>query len=424
MGQHFAPLNGMRVLDLSFYAAGPVATLVLADLGADVVKVEPPGGEPGRRLGVHFPAGWSTFFLTLNRNKRSICVDYRTQEGLALVRRLAEQADVIVENARPGTWKKYGLAYDDLKDINPGLVYGSISGFGETGPMSGWIAMDPIAQAVGGLMSITGSAHCGPAKVGAAIADVTSGRLLAFGVVVALLERAGTGKGRRVTTSLLDTVVSMLTMRETDYAMTGEEPGLLGTAHSQAVPGQAFATKDRRTVLLTLYTDEHFRKWCELVGRQDLADDPRFVSNTSRKENMTECVLAVQNVLAEFTLDELTEMFAGQVPFGPILGFDQLWDHPQLKENGILVKFEHPDVGEVLSIGSPVHFDDHGVTVRHLPPRLGANTVEVLEELGIPRLEIDRLLASGVLHADLGADGIADTGPEDGPSRSVSAGSR
>jgi crotonobetainyl-CoA:carnitine CoA-transferase CaiB-like acyl-CoA transferase len=401
------PLDGIKVLDLTYYASGPLGAMVLGDFGADVVKVEPPGGEPGRRLGVTFPGGWSTFFLALNRNKRSLCVDYRQPEGLAVLHDMAKTVDVLIENSRPGSWDKYGLSYEQLRSENPKLIYASVSGFGEVGPMRDWAAMDPIAQAVGGLMSVTGSSESGPVKVGAAVGDVTAGRHLAFGVVLALYQRERSGLGQRVTSSLLDAIISLMPMRETEYQFSKELPKRLGTAHGQSVPGQAFETKDGHQVMLTLYTNEHFQRWCALMGREDLTKDPRFQSNRSRKQHMEATVAAVQSVLGQYTQAELDEMIAGEVPYGPILDFDSLWQHPQLAANGMLVSFLDDRIGEVRNVGSPVHVSG-GFQVRHAPPRLGGHSREILSEFGYAPHEIDELVASGTVR-------VGDTTPDNPP---------
>jgi crotonobetainyl-CoA:carnitine CoA-transferase CaiB-like acyl-CoA transferase len=408
------PLAGVRVVDLSHFAAGPVATMVLADLGADVIKVEHPRGDPCRDLGVTFPGGWSTFFLALNRNKRFVSIDYKTEAGQSLIRDLVSEADVFVENARPGAWDGYGLDYSSLKALNPQLIYASISGFGRSGPMADWLGMDPIAQAAGGLMGITGSPASGPVKVGAAVADVVSGRLLAFGIMTALYDRIRTGKGQLVETSLFATTVSMLSIRETEFQFTGENPALLGTAHGQIVPAQAFGTSDGRHVMLCCYGDEHFRRWATIAGHAEIVDDPRFATASARSRNAEAVLDAIQVIMLERTEDEWTQLLAGRVPYGPILQFDQLWDHPQMEAQQLMLSFQMAGVGDVRTVGSPVQWSAFSPMVRHAPDVIGANTAEILTEHGVSTARIRELSDSGVIvcganpRATAGTDGQAD----------------
>lgn len=398
-GQSRRPLDGIRVVDLSHYAAGPVATMVLGDLGADVIKVEGPQGESGRRMGATFPGGWSTFFLAVSRNKRFVSIDYKTSEGQELIRDLVRSADVFLENARPGAWDSYGLDYESLRTINPRLVYASVSGFGAQGPMSDWLSMDLIAQAAGGIMGITGSPESGPARVGAAIVDVMAGRMAAFGVVTALYQRERTGEGQRIETSLFATAVSMLSMREVEYQFTGTNPPLTGTAHGQITPAQAFRTRDGRMVMLCCYDDPHFARLLRAAGREDVLDDPRFGSNVSRHQNREAVVRVLEDIILERTEAEWTELLAGKVPYTPVLEFDQLWSHPQLEANDLLLRFDMPGVGEVRTVGSPVSFSDVDISVRRPPAELGADTVAVLEELGLTPERIGQLAQKGVIRS-------------------------
>jgi crotonobetainyl-CoA:carnitine CoA-transferase CaiB-like acyl-CoA transferase len=392
------PLSDIKVVDLTHWAAGPVASMVLGDLGADVLKIEPPGGEPQRGMGVTFPGGWSTFFLACQRNKRFVSINYRDPRGRELVRKLAETADVVMENARPGTWERHGLDYDTLRALNPKLIYASITGFGQTGPMRDWLAMDPIAQAAGGVVGITGSPEGGPAKVGAAITDVVSGRLAAFGVVTALYDRMRTGVGQRVDASLFATAVSLLTMRETEFQFTQQNPPLLGTAHGQIVPAEAFTTRDDRRVMLCIYSDWHWARFAELAGMPALAQDDRFTTNAARCAHRVATIAAVQDVIRQRTEAEWTELLAGEIPYGPVLEFDQLWAHPQLDANELIARYDMPGVGEVRTIGSPIRFSGFTQPVRRVPAAAGSDTVEVLRENGLSEAEIEELVAAGVVH--------------------------
>ena len=393
------PLTGVKVIDLSHYGAGPIGSMVLGDLGADVIKVEHPQGDSLRRAGVTFPQGWSTFFLAVNRNKRFVGIDFKTQRGQELIRDLVRDADVVLENARPGSWDPYGLDYDSLAAINDRLIYASISGFGDRGPMRDWLAMDLIAQAAGGIMGITGTEQTGPARVGAAIIDATAGRLAAFGVVTALFDRVTSGKGQKLDVSLFGTAVSMLPMREVEYQFSGEIPPLTGTAHGQIIPAQAFETADGRRVLLYCFVDAHFNRWAAAAGCPELAEDPRFRTNVARKENSVELLEIVQGIMRERTEEEWTRALAGVVPYGPVLEFDQLWEHPQLAANDLMMPFDMPGLGEIRAVGSPVRFSRHKLTAEHLPGEVGADTVAVLREHGLSDDAIDALLAEGVVHA-------------------------
>ncbi len=393
------PLAGIKIVDLTHWAAGPVAAMVLGDLGADVLKIEPPAGEPQRGMGVTFPGGWSTFFLACQRNKRFVSINYRDPRGRELVQKMASTADVVLENARPGTWERHGLDYETLRKLNPGLIYASITGFGQTGPMRDWLAMDPIAQAAGGVVGITGSVEGGPAKVGAAITDVVSGRLAAFGVVTALYDRMRTGVGQRVDASLFSTAVSLLTMRETEFQFTGQNPPLLGTAHGQIVPAEAFTTRDDRRVMLCIYSDWHWARFAELAGKPALAQDVRFTTNSARCEHRVATIAAVQDVIRSRTESEWTELLAGEIPYGPVLEFDQLWQHPQLEANELIASYDMPEVGEVRSIGSPIRFSGFTQPVRRIPAPAGADTVDVLREEGLSDEAIEELIAAGVVHS-------------------------
>jgi crotonobetainyl-CoA:carnitine CoA-transferase CaiB-like acyl-CoA transferase len=391
------PLDGIRVIDMSHYAAGPVAAMVLGDLGADVIKIEGPHGESGRRMGRTFPAGWSTFFLAVSRNKRFVSIDYKTPDGQELIRDLVRSADVFLENARPGAWDAYGLDHESLRALNPRLVYASVSGFGSEGPMRDWLSMDLIAQAAGGIMGITGSPESGPARVGAAIVDVMAGRMAAFGVVTALYQRERTGEGQRIETSLFATAVSMLSMREVEYQFTGSNPPLTGTAHGQITPAQAFRTKDGRMVMLCCYDDPHFARLARAAGHEEILADERFASNVARHNHHDEIVKVLEEIILERTEAEWTELLAGQVPYTPVLEFDQLWNHPQLEANQLVMRFDVPGLGEVRTVGNPISFSAADITVRRPPGALGADTVSVLREQGLSADRIRQLEEKGII---------------------------
>jgi crotonobetainyl-CoA:carnitine CoA-transferase CaiB-like acyl-CoA transferase len=393
------PLAGVRVVDLGHWAAGPIGAMVLGDLGAEVIKIESLAGDPARRMGVSFPAGWSTFFLALNRNKEFVALDHRTERGREVLKRIVATADVLIENARPGTWERYGLDYESLRQLNERLIYVSLTGFGRSGPMRDWLAMDPIAQAAGGLVGITGSEEGGPAKVGAAVTDTTSGRLAALGAMAALYERERTGKGQLVETDLFSTAVSMLPMRETEFQFSHVNPPLLGTAHGQIVPAEAFETSDGRRVMICVYGDEHFAILLRLMDAEYLADDPRFASNSARHANREATVAALATVFKTRTEAEWTARLAGHVPYGPVLEFDQLWAHPQLEANDLIMSFDVGELGEVRTVGSPVRFSSFAPAVRSIPGEIGRDTVSVLRRIGYDDAEIRDLVATNTVTA-------------------------
>lgn len=415
--RHRGPLDGIRVIDLSHYAAGPIATMVLGDLGAEVIKIEHPNGDAGRTMGATFPEGWSTFFLAISRNKRFISIDYRTPAGQQLIQDLVRNADVLVENARPGAWDDYGLDYATLSAINPRLVYASLSGFGDAGPMRDWLSMDLIAQAVGGIVGITGSEEGGPARVGAAIVDTTAGRLAAFGIVTALYERdQRSGLGQHVQTSLFSTAVAMMQMREVEYQFVRENPKLTGTAHGQITPAQAFETRDGRRVMLCIYHDPHFSRWAKAAGHEEILEDERFQSNVARHSNQKATAEAVGRIMLERSEEEWTELLAGIVPYGPVLEFDQLWDHPQLEASQLMLPYEMPGLGQINAIGSPVQFSAYTPRVRRVPQKLGTDTHEVLTDFGLDTDVIAQLAREGVIvvadDAALAAPPISTPGKE------------
>jgi crotonobetainyl-CoA:carnitine CoA-transferase CaiB-like acyl-CoA transferase len=406
--QHDGPLSGVRVIDLGHWAAGPIAAMVLADLGAEVIKVEPPNGDPARLMGVNFPQGWSTFFLAVNRNKRFVCIDYRKETGRRVLKDLIAKSDVVVENSRPGTWLRHGLDYETLKTTNPRLIYVSLSGFGAQGPMRDWLAMDPIAQAAGGLVGITGSRAGGYAKVGAAVTDTTSGRLAAFGAVTALFERERTGAGQLVETDLFSTAVSMLSMRETDFQFSEQNPPLLGTAHGQIVPAEAFETADGRWVMLCVYGENHFSKLARLCDAEYLLDDPRFASNGARYENREAVVEEIARIIKGKPEGEWTARLAGEIPYGPVLQFDQLWSHPQLAASDLIMSFDMPGLGEVRTVGSPVRFGRFRPSVRSTPGELGRDTEAVLTGFGYEQAEIKALAEANTITIDATAPSVGD----------------
>ncbi len=391
------PLADVRVIDLTAFGAGPIATMALADLGADVIKIEHPSGDPSRLMGTKFANGWGSLFVSVNRNKKFVAIDYKTEAGRELIRRLLADADVMVENSRAGLWESYGLGYEDVSADNPQIIYGSLTGFGTEGPMRDWLGLDPVAQAVGGLIAITGT-ESSPAKIGAAVCDVMAGRLLASGIVTALYARFRFGRGQRVETTLLDAALALLVSRETEYQTSGVVPQRVGTGHLTAVPTHAYRTKDGRYVMLTVYGDAHFKRLCETAGRPHLVDDQRFATADQRAKHAAECIAAVQEFMELRNESEWTELLSGVIPYGPIMEFDQLFDHDQLRVNESLVRFDLPGAGDAFTVGSSIRYSATKVSdVVAVPNRVGADTFEVLSRCGFADDEIKALSDAGTI---------------------------
>jgi crotonobetainyl-CoA:carnitine CoA-transferase CaiB-like acyl-CoA transferase len=402
-------LGHLRVLDLSRVLAGPWASQVLADLGADVVKVERPGeGDDTRRWGPPWlrdargqETGESSYFLCANRGKRSVTIDLARPEGQVLVRRLAERADVLLENFRVGGLERYGLGYADLSALNPRLVYCSITGFGQTGPCRHRAGYDFLLQGMGGLMSVTGApdgvAGGGPMKVGVAVTDVLTGMYAATAVLAALAHRDRSGRGQHVDLSLLDVQVAMLANQAQAYLTTGEPPGRLGNAHPSIVPYQAFATADGHLVL-AVGNDGQFARLCEVLGRAALAVDPRFASNAARVKHRAALLAVLEPALAERPSSAwLVALEAAGVPCGPINDLRQVFDDPQVRHRGMRQEVEHPAAGRAALVASPIRLSDSPVAPPSAPPMLGQHTDEVLAELGLSAAEVATLRAAAVI---------------------------
>jgi len=391
-------LTGLTVLDLTRVLSGPFATMTLADLGADVVKIEQPGtGDDTRQWGPPFQGDEAAYFLSVNRNKRSLAVDLKLTDGLALVRDLARRADVVVENFRPGTAARLGLGYDDLSADNPGLVYASISGYGQTGPDSHRAGYDAIAQARSGIMSVTGEADGPPVRVGVSSADLVAGMWAVIGILAALRERDRSGQGQWVDISLLDGSVSWLTYVAAGYFATGTRPPRYGSAHPTIAPYQGFATKDGE-LMLAVGNDAIWRRFAPVAGLDDLVDDPRFATNPLRVSHRDELLPLVADAMASRTSAQWVEVLdAAGVPVGPIQTVDEVVTDPQVLARGMVGKVEHPTAGTLRTIGCPVRLTATPPQVRTAPPLLGQHTDDVLAELGVDAERLTALRASGAV---------------------------
>ncbi|MGX9135128.1 CaiB/BaiF CoA transferase family protein [Rummeliibacillus sp. JY-2-4R] len=391
-------LEGIKVLDLSRTLAGPYCTMLLGDQGADVIKVEQPGkGDESRRFTPPTWNGESCYFVTSNRNKRSITVDFKSQEGKEIIYKLAKDADILVENYRTGTLDRLGLGYETLKEINPRLVYCSISGFGRTGPEKYRAGYDLLLQGFGGLMSITGESDRGPSKAGMSIVDLTTGLFAVYGILSSLFYAQKTGIGQYVDVSLLDGQISLLNHMATGYMATGVPAGRMGSAHPSIVPYQAFKAKDM-DIILAVANDGLWKKCCEALGWMDLLEDERFIKNIDRVAHRELLVNIISERFLNLESHEIFEkMDNAGVPCGPIHTIDQVLNHPQVLAREMMIDMKHPKIPNLKVPGFPVKLSETPSAVKYSPPSLGEHTNEVLSELGYSNDQIENLKNKSVL---------------------------
>ncbi|ABG05327.1 L-carnitine dehydratase/bile acid-inducible protein F [Rubrobacter xylanophilus DSM 9941] len=368
------PLRGLRVLDLSRVLAGPYATTVLGDLGADVIKVEhPERGDDTRSWGPPFAGGESAYFLSANRNKRSVALDLKTPEGLKKARELAAGADVLVENMRRGALERLGLGYAALRERNPGLIYCSITGFGP-GPDQGRPGYDFLVQARAGIMGITGWPGGPPTKVGVAVADVVCGLYAAVAVLAALRRRSETGEGARIEVPLFESALSWLANRAQEYLVSGVDTGRLGNDHPTIVPYRTFEASDK-TFAVAVGNDAQFARLCRAIGREDLAEDGRFADNPGRVANREELVAELQKTFSGRTAAEWVQRIGeAGVPCGPVSSLAEVFSDPHVLGCGILREVDHPAAGALRMLASPLLVDGERPPIRRPPPTLGEHT--------------------------------------------------
>lgn len=392
------PLKGIRVIDLTRALAGPYAAMMLGDLGADVIKVESRDkGDDSRAWGPPFLAGESAYFLSVNRNKRSLTADLKTPGGKETLRRLIAGADVLLENFSAGTLGRLGFPWEELEKLNPRLIYCAISGFGQTGPASKKPAFDLILQGMGGLMSITGPPQGPPSKVGIPIADIVCGMFAAYAVMVALYDRKETGRGQMIDTSLLDGQVSLLTFQAGRYFATGEAPKPEGNRHPSVAPYQTFSASDGY-VNVAVGNQNLWRRFCDALGLQHLVNDPRFAENSGRLQNIDELDRLISDVMVTLTVDEAIERLEkGGVPAGPVYDIQEVFAQPQVDHLNLRVPLEHPTAGPIQVTGVPYRFSRTPGSLRQPPPTLGQHTAEILAEIGFTPAEIDGLRSEGAV---------------------------
>ncbi len=373
-----AVLSDIIVIDLSRVLAGPYCTMILGDLGATVIKVEQPGkGDDTRHFGPPYIAGESAYYLGLNRNKQSILLDFSTPEGKERLLKLLSTATVLIENFRPGALERQGLGYETLRAINPGLIYCSISGYGQTGPYALRPGYDFVAQAESGLMSVTGEIDGDPQRVGSPVGDVSAGMYACISILAALRVRDHTGEGQYIDISLLETTMSLLSNVASNYLISGEEAPRLGNGHPNIVPYQAFHTKDGY-VVVSCGNDRLYQALCQLLGREDLAADPSFATNPQRVRNRQALVPALQEEFLRRTTEEwLPELRAAGIPCGPINTVSQSFNDQHIQARGFVWECEHPTAGRIKLSGSPIHLSETPTRLYKAPPLLGEDDEKV-----------------------------------------------
>jgi len=374
-------LENIRVLDLTRVLAGPYATMILGDLGADIIKIEMPGtGDDSRAFGPYVN-NESAYFMSLNRNKRSITLNLKSEKGKEVFIEMVKKADVLVENFRPGTMEKLGLGYDYLSTINPRLIYAASSGYGHTGPYSKKAAYDAVVQAMGGIMSITGQKDGKFTRVGTSIADINSGLFTAIGILAALNSRHVTGKGQKVDVAMLDALVAILENAIARYVVTGEVPKPGGNRHPSIVPFEPFETLDGE-VVVAVGNDTLWAKFCQVIGREELINDERFKTNPLRNKNYDELrPLIAESMKKKTTAEWLKLLDEAGVPNGPINTIDKVLEDPQIKARNMIVEIEHPVAGKLKVPGVPIKLSATPGSIRTPAPVLGQHTEEILKEL-------------------------------------------
>lgn len=387
------PLENLVVLDLTRVLSGPYCAMMLADFGANIVKIEQPGiGDDSRAFGP-FIGKESAYYMSLNRNKRSMTLNFKSQEARELFKKMVVKADVVLENFKPGTMDKFGLGYDVLKEINPNIIYGVVSGFGETGPYAAKPAYDIVVQAMGGIMSITGEEGTQGCRVGASVGDIVAGMFLAQGVMTALYHRAKTGEGQKVEVSMLDCQVAILENAISRYFVNGTSPTPLGNRHPSITPFEAFTAKDG-SLIVGAGNDRLWHKLCVAINKPELENDPRFDSNANRTKNRAELKAILDEVFVTDDVDVwVAKLDEAAVPVAPINTVERVVNDPQVNFRNMIVEVEHPVAGKMKVPGVPVKMSKTPGAVETPAPLLGQHTDELLKEFGITEEEIAELRA-------------------------------
>ena len=397
--QTAGPLSDLKVVDLTRVLAGPYLTMMLGDMGADVVKIEQPGsGDDTRRWGPPFLQGESTYYLAVNRNKRSVTLNLKHPRSRELLLQMVKNADIVVENFKTGTMERMGLGFEDvLRPLNPRLVYASVTGYGRTGPYAERPGYDYMGQAMGGIMSVTGEPNGEPMKYGVAIADLTTAMSGCSAILAAIHHRDRTGRGQRVDLSLLETVVGWLIHLATDYFATGQLPPRIGNGHNSLVPYQTFKARDRYFAFGAL-NERQFRDFSKVLGHPEWPEDPRFSNNPGRVAHRAELQALIEEVLQTRTASEWVDaLLALGVPAGPVNNIAEVFEDPQVLARNMRIDVPHPTLGKITMSGISYKHGDTPGTVRRHPPMLGEHTDEVLAALGVTDAELDRLRQEGAI---------------------------
>ncbi len=394
-------LDDIVVLDLSHALAGPFASTMLGDYGAQIIKIEGPDGEISRAWGPPFYGGESAYFVNLNRNKQSVAVDLKHPQGREIFLRLAERADVVLENMRVGAAARLGIDYAQVSRCNPRIVYCSISGFGQNGPYRDRAALDLVVQAESGMISVTGEAGGRGVRAGVSIADITAGMYAAFGILTALHARGKSGRGQFVDVSMLQGQLGILTGVIGAYVADGVVPGPLGTAYGMLLPYQTFRTRSR-DIAIGIGSDKLWKLFCPLLGLGHLVDDSRYATNAARNANRASLIEALQQAFLTRTYEEWeTILMPAGIPMGAINTIDRVLDHPQVVARGAIVDSDHPVAGRVRMVAPPVAMSETPGSVERPAPLLGEHTAQVLRErLGMTEAEIERLRSAKIVHAE------------------------